>query len=254
MIISIPGYTINSECLYSGLSRVLFSATRDKDKANVVIKTTKNENPSLEDIAELKHEFEIAKICESEEGIVNVYSLEKYNDSYAIIMENIITPTLSEVIAIEKKLKLADFLELAIHLSESLEHLHRHNIIHNNINPTNIMCDISKKKVKIIDFGLSTTLPQEHFTSVSPNLLKEINLHYISPEQTGLMNRWIDYRTDYYSLGVLLYQLLTGQLPFSSNEPMELLYWHVAAVPKNSARDRSIYSRSAICNYYDITG
>ena len=228
----IPGYTINPAQIYSGLYTILFSGIRDSDKSNVVIKILKNEHPSPDDISRFKHEFEITKELATETDIVHVSTLEKFGNNFAIIMENINVPNLLEIVEHERKIKLKDFLELAIQMTEALGHIHQHNIIHKDINPSNIMCDFIKKQVKIIDFGLSANLPKEQAEIVNPNVL-EGTLTYLSPEQTGRMNRGIDYRTDYYSLGVTFYQMLTGQLPFTSNDPMELVHFHIAVVPKS---------------------
>ncbi|MBD0388203.1 MAG: AAA family ATPase, partial [Nostoc sp. C3-bin3] len=83
------------------------------------------------------------------------------------------------------------------------------------------------KQVKLIDFSIASLLPRETQTLISPNVL-EGTLAYISPEQTGRMNRGIDYRTDFYSLGITFYELLTGKLPFQSEDTMELVHCHIA--------------------------
>lgn len=85
--------------------------------------------------------------------------------------------------------------------------------------------------LKIIDFGISTDLIQENTAFVSPGILMG-TLAYMSPEQTGRMNRHIDYRSDYYSLGVTLYELFTRQLPFSADDPLELVHCHIARNPR----------------------
>ncbi|WP_228013199.1 protein kinase domain-containing protein, partial [Nostoc edaphicum] len=111
-----------------------------------------------------------------------------------------------------------------------LDILYRHRIIHKDIKPANILINPETKQVKLIDFSIASLLPQETQTLISPNVL-EGTLAYISPEQTGRMNRGIDYRTDFYSLGVTFYELLTGKLPFQSDDPMELVHSHIAKQP-----------------------
>lgn len=93
------------------------------------------------------------------------------------------------------------------------------------------MYDLGKRQIKIIDFGLSATLPRQKAVSISPVAL-EGTLPYLSPEQTGRMNRRIDYRTDYYSLGMTFYEMLTGQLPFSLKDPVEIIHFHIAVMPE----------------------
>ncbi|EDN71617.1 serine/threonine kinase with two-component sensor domain [Beggiatoa sp. SS] len=104
------------------------------------------------------------------------------------------------------------FLPLARQIAElSLGQIHAHNIIHKDINPANIVFNADNNQVKIIDFGISSRLPRETLTFKNPTQL-EGTLVYISPEQTGRMNRAVDYRSDLYSLGVTFYELLTQKL------------------------------------------
>lgn len=231
MLNTVPGYTVNPKPIYSGLYTIIFSGIKDNNHSNVVIKILKNEYPSPDEIARFKHEYEIAKIFEHEKDIVHVSDLERYENSYAIIMENINNPSLADILEKEKKITLIQFLDLAIAATQALAHIHQNNIIHKDINPSNIMYNLAKNELKIIDFGLSANLPKERAEIVSPNVL-EGTLAYLSPEQTGRMNRGIDYRTDYYSLGVTFYQALTGKLPFESKEPLELVHYHIAVVPQ----------------------
>ncbi|MBN3894880.1 MAG: AAA family ATPase, partial [Nostoc sp. NOS(2021)] len=125
---------------------------------------------------------------------------------------------------------LIEFLEIAIALGNTLDILYRDRIIHKDIKPANILINPETKQVKLIDFSIASLLPRETQTLINPNVL-EGTLAYISPEQTGRMNRGIDYRTDFYSLGVTFYELLTGVLPFQSNDPMELVHCHIAKLP-----------------------
>ena len=125
---------------------------------------------------------------------------------------------------------LEDFFPLAIQIVENLGKIHAANIIHKDINPANIVLNTTTRQIKIIDFGIATILKQENPILKSPNVL-EGTLAYISPEQTGRMNRSLDYRTDFYSLGVTFYELLTGLLPFDIIDPLELVHCHLAKQP-----------------------
>ncbi len=115
-------------------------------------------------------------------------------------------------------------------IADLLGAIHAGNIIHKDINPSNIVYNPTTGQVKIIDFGISTVLSRENPTLSNPNVL-EGTLAYMSPEQTGRMNREIDYRTDFYSLGATFYELLTGRLPFDTGDAMELVHCHIAKVP-----------------------
>src|ERR671932_253001 len=130
----------------------------------------------------------------------------------------------------DRRFALPEFLHLAIQITDALGKVHQKNVIHKDINPSNIVLNPQTGQLKIIDFGLSTILSQENPSLKSPNLL-EGTLAYMSPEQTGRMNRSLDYGTDFYSLDVTFYEMLTGQLPFESNDPLELVHCHIAKTP-----------------------
>ncbi|WP_341530170.1 serine/threonine-protein kinase PknK [Nostoc sp. UHCC 0302] len=125
---------------------------------------------------------------------------------------------------------LADFLRLAIQIAEILGKIHSSNVIHKDINPSNIVLNRATGIVKIIDFGIATRFARTNPSFKNPNVL-EGTVAYISPEQTGRMNRMLDYRTDFYSLGVTFYELLVGQLPFVATDVLELVHCHIALEP-----------------------
>ncbi len=108
--------------------------------------------------------------------------------------------------------------------------IHAAKIIHKDINPSNIVYNPATEQLKIIDFGLSTRLSRE-IQSVGNLERLEGTLAYIAPEQTGRMNRGIDYRSDFYSLGATFYELLTNQLPFATTDSIELVHCHLAQQP-----------------------
>ncbi|MHC0068314.1 AAA family ATPase, partial [Nostoc sp. UIC 10890] len=125
---------------------------------------------------------------------------------------------------------LSTFLGLAISLTDILGKIHAANIIHKDINPGNIVFNLDTGVVKIIDFGIATQFNRTNPTFKNPHVL-EGTLAYLSPEQTGRMNRLLDYRTDFYSLGVTFYELLTGHLPFPTTDILELVHCHIAKHP-----------------------
>jgi len=129
-----------------------------------------------------------------------------------------------------QKLSLSTILELAIQLADKLNYIHQKNIIHKDINPNNIIINNENQEVTLIDFGISSRVSQKQYHLGNPQYL-EGTLRYISPEQTGRVNKVVDYRTDLYSLGIVLYELLTGHVPFDSEDPMELVHAHITTVP-----------------------
>jgi serine/threonine protein kinase len=123
-------------------------------------------------------------------------------------------------------------------LADILQGLYHHRIIHKDIKPANILIHPQTGEIQLIDFSIASLLPKETQIIQNPNIL-EGTLAYISPEQTGRMNRGIDYRTDFYSLGVTLYELITGKLPFEATDAMELVHCHIAKIPADLAVPRS---------------
>ncbi|MEH2269373.1 MAG: serine/threonine-protein kinase PknK, partial [Nostoc sp.] len=226
--VNIPGYKVSEE-LYNGSRTIVYRGYRETDSLPVVIKLLKNPYPSFSELLSFRNQYTIAKNLNSP-LIVQTYSLEPYQNSYALVMEDFGGISLKEWGVRGNLESLIEFLEIAIALCNILDILYRDRVIHKDIKPANILINPETKQVKLIDFSIASLLPRETQTLMNPNVL-EGTLGYISPEQTGRMNRGIDYRTDFYSLGVTFYELLTGELPFHSNDPMELVHCHLAKLP-----------------------
>ncbi|WP_392477167.1 AAA family ATPase [Nostoc sp. C110] len=230
--VSISGYKV-SEQLYNGSRTVVYRGYRETDLLPVVIKLLKNPYPSFSELLSFRNQYTIAKNINSP-LIIQTYSLEPYQNGYALVMEDFGGISLKDYFISDQTRHtdfLQEFLLIAIALCNTLDILYRERIIHKDIKPANILINPETKQVKLIDFSIASLLPRETQTLTSPNVL-EGTLSYLSPEQTGRMNRGIDYRTDFYALGVTFYELLTGRLPFKSNDPMELLHCHIAKVPE----------------------
>ncbi|WP_228014385.1 trifunctional serine/threonine-protein kinase/ATP-binding protein/sensor histidine kinase [Fortiea sp. LEGE XX443] len=226
--VSIPGYKISKE-LYKGSRTIVYRGYRETDQKPVVIKLLKNNYPSFSELVQFRNQYTIAKNLNSP-LIIQTYSLEPYQNGYALVMEDFGGISLKDYftsLETQNIASLHEFLEIAIALCNTLDILYRQRIIHKDIKPSNILINAETKQVKLIDFSIASLLPRETQTLINPNIL-EGTLAYISPEQTGRMNRGIDYRTDFYSLGVTFYELLAGKLPFESNDPMELVHFHIA--------------------------
>ncbi|MEG3898091.1 MULTISPECIES: AAA family ATPase [unclassified Microcoleus] len=227
LINTIPGYRL-TEQLYSGSRTLVYRAIREIDQYPVVIKLLKRDYPNFSELLQFCNQYAIAKnLCLS--GVVEAYTLESYRNSYALVMEDFGGISLRQY-AQERSLSLVEILAMAIQITDILNGLYRNRVIHKDLKPANILINSKTKKVKLIDFSISSLLPRETHTTQNPNGL-EGTLAYLSPEQTGRMNRGIDYRSDFYSLGVTFFELLTGQLPFPSHDLMELVHCHVAKQP-----------------------
>ncbi len=225
-MIELTGYQILDR-IYSGTRTLVYRAIRICDETPVVIKVLRSAYPSFSELVQFRNQYTIAKNLNLP-GIIQTYSLEAYQNSYALIVEDFGGISLKEWTGTGETVpSLVEFLLIAIDLSNTLDRLCRDRIIHKDIKPANILINPETKQVKLIDFSIASLLPRETQTLMNLNVL-EGTLSYLSPEQTGRMNRGIDYRTDFYSLGVTFYELLTGKLPFSCNDPMELIHCHIA--------------------------
>ena len=217
-----------TEKIYENFRTVVYRAQTKQGKNTVIIKLLKAEYPTLEELAQVKHEYEIAKDLDLS-GIIKPYALENHKNGLALILEDFYGKALHLFIG-DQKLPLISFLNIAIQLAESLSNLHEHQIIHKDIKPQNILINPKNGQVKICDFSTASRLTRENPTLSSPNLMQG-TLAYMSPEQTGRMNRSIDYRTDFYSLGITFYEMLTGALPFPTSDLLELVHCHIAKKP-----------------------
>ncbi|MBD2346895.1 ATP-binding sensor histidine kinase [Anabaena subtropica] len=226
----IVGYRI-TEQIYVSSKTLVYRAIRELDQQSVIIKLMRTEYPTFAEIGQFRNQYTITQNLDLP-GIVKPLSFESYHNSYALVMEDFDGISLKDWQQSKQKEKnkpvsLDEFFHIAIEITAILDGLHRERIIHKDIKPANILINSTTGEVKLIDFSLATILPREIQSILNPNVL-EGTLAYISPEQTGRMNRGIDYRSDFYSLGITFFELLTGLLPFTSNEPMELVYCHIA--------------------------
>lgn len=233
-ITNLLGYQITEQIyvgsrtlVYRGIQQSAGTESSDDYRQPVVIKILRNQYPTFSELVQFRNQYTIAKNL-NQPGIIQTYSLEPYQNGYALVMEDFGGISLKEwILKKENPLSVREFLILAIAIADTLDILYRERIIHKDIKPNNILINPETKQVKLIDFSIASLLPRETQNLINPNVL-EGTLAYISPEQTGRMNRGIDYRTDFYSLGVTFYELLIGKLPFQSNDPMELVHCHIA--------------------------
>jgi len=223
-MITLKGYQI-TDLIYESVNSQIYRAIREEDKQAVILKVLRSDYPTTAELTRYKQEYEITRQVDTE-GVIKAYSLEKYGNSLAIAFEDIGAKSLKNWMS-ETTWTLEEFLELSIKIAKTLSELHAEKIVHKDINPSNIILNPATGELKIIDFGIASQLTRENPTLKNPNVL-EGTLAYISPEQTGRMNRSLDYRTDFYSLGATLYEMLTLKRPFDANDPMELVHCHLA--------------------------
>ena len=223
----IPGYTLE-EVIYESSRIRLWRGRRQSDGLLVLIKGPASSEQSAQELAEIRHEHEITRELRID-GVLKSEELVQCENGWALILENTDALPLRKLMD-SARLDLLDSLKVAVSLTGTLEEVHRQGILHKMINPFNIFVDPASGNIKLSGFGLATRLPRENSTTLSPHLSGE-TLPYISTEQTGRMNRPLDYRSDFYSLGVTLYELFSGRVPFHSREAMEIIHAHIARQP-----------------------
>ena len=157
--------------------------------------------------------------CLSHPNLVNIYDVGEENGIYYIVMELIEGITLKKYIERRKKLEIRESIEVAMQVARGLEAAHAEHIIHRDIKPQNIM--ISKDgKVKVTDFGIARAASSQ---TISSNTMGSV--HYISPEQAR--GGYCDERSDIYSLGITLYEMLTGRVPFEGDSTVAVALQHI---------------------------
>jgi predicted ATPase/GAF domain-containing protein/anti-anti-sigma regulatory factor len=224
-----------TEMIRESASTILYRGQRSTDGRPVMVKVLRGDYPSARETAKLEHEHRLLASIDLK-GVVKALSLERLENGPALVMEDFGGEPLNALIA-SGRLDLAATLRVALSIAKTLAELHQRQILHKDIKPPNIVCNLAADQIKLIGFGVATRLGQETPRLVRPDAL-EGSLAYMSPEQTGRMNRGVDHRTDLYALGVTLYEMLTGVLPFQTKDPAELVHSHIAKDPL-SPRERS---------------
>jgi len=219
---SFPGLKTIS-CIYESNTTKIFKCQKKSDNVPVVVKTLNQEFPSKDLLDRLRHEYHIARMF-NDEGIIQMYSLQPMNKSMIIVMEYVDAVSLDQII-LQKNLSLESALQIAISLCTILGKIHDKSIVHKDVNPGNILVNTQLNNIKLIDFAFASKFPSQHSDNIKGTLA------YIAPEQTGRMDRSVDYRSDYYAFGVSLYEMITGRLPFVTKDPLRLIHCHIAKSP-----------------------
>lgn len=223
------------DVIYDGDRTLVYRALRKSDRQPVIIKVLRNSHPTFNELIAFRNQYVITQQLDSP-LVVKPLGLERCSNGYALVMPDVGAVSLASYWR-DSDRDLGELLQIAIQLAEALHLLAGQQIIHKDIKPANILIHPETKQVQLIDFSIASLLPKEQQQLVTPTGL-EGTLAYISPEQTGRMNRGLDYRTDFYALGVTLYELLTGTLPFEVGDPLELIHCHIAQSPIAPAERR----------------
>jgi predicted ATPase/signal transduction histidine kinase/DNA-binding NarL/FixJ family response regulator/tRNA A-37 threonylcarbamoyl transferase component Bud32 len=226
-MLTLANYQISTQ-IYESANSLVYRGVRKKDNKPVILKMLKQDYPTPAELTRYRQEYEITHDLDLA-GVIKAYGIEKYQNTLVIVFQDFGAESLKQFMA-DRPFFVKEFLPLAIQIADSLGNIHAANLIHKDINPSNIVWEPVASLLKIIDFGIASRLPRENPTLKNPEQL-EGTLAYLSPEQTGRINRSIDYRTDLYSLGVTFYEMLTGVVPFTATDAMELVHCHIAKTP-----------------------
>ena len=222
-------------CQYTNLEVIYVSPSskllRGKDGGTgnwVVLKTGGQEHMTQEAAARLRREYQIMQRIDSPHAVKALSEVTLDGRCY-LVEEFCPGITLSRLLK-QGALEMSDFYLIAKQLVMGLRDIHKAGVIHKDVNPANIMYDAESGRVVLLDFGISSMFMYEQMSGTKLENI-EGTLRYIAPEQTGRMNTELDYRADFYSLGVTLYQMLTGRYPFDAENPTELVFSHIAKTP-----------------------
>ena len=228
-----PDYVLG-DTLHAGDNSRVVRAIDPTGRA-VVVKGFVDAYPRPEDLARLEREFELGRLCACPELVEHI-RLVPVEDSLVMVVADDGARSIAQLIREEAPLPLERVLLLAERMARALGALHDGEVVHKDISPGNVLVG-PDDRVWICDLGLASRVPRTTQSVCSPAFL-EGTLAYISPEQTGRMNRSIDHRSDLYSLGATLFELLTGSLVFETLDAMELLHAHIAVSPPRASRLR----------------
>src|SRR3979411_1194637 len=228
------------ESLWGDGDFVLSRTTLADETTSVLVLATASEQPAPGIIARLEHEYSLRDALDSD-WAVRPLSLIRREGRPMLILEDPGGEPLDRLPGQPREL--SRFLRFAVGLAPALGKLHKRGLIHKDIKASNILVDVAGGGVWLTGFGIASRLPRERQSAEPPGMIAG-TLAYMAPEQTGRMNRSIDSRSDLYALGVTLYEMLTGTLPFTASDPMEWVHCHIAKQPLPPAERRKDVPRS----------
>src|SRR5262245_15383194 len=215
------------ETLWQDGEFILSRGAVDGERSGLLVMSPAVEHPAPASLKRLEHAYALRDELDSDWAARPV-ELAHHNGKPALLIEDHGGELLARNLG--KPWDVALFLRVAIGLAAALGRLHARRLVHKDIKPANIFVNIDTGEVWLTGFGITSSLPRERQSPDPPEVIAG-TLAYMAPEQTGRMNRSIDSRSDLYSLGVTLYEMLTGSLPFTASDPMEWIHCHIARQP-----------------------
>ncbi|WP_170763050.1 AAA family ATPase [Ruegeria lacuscaerulensis] len=232
MHIEIAGYRIEQQ-IESFYSSSLFQARHRDNGRTALIKTLSAKFSDVQNAKRLEREYWLLTELSEIQGVLPVSGIHFHSNGTPAV----ISPATGWTLAYYLRARRAStwpidqIVDIIIQLTTALDAVHDRNMVHKNIAPQNILLDDTNWTVKLMNFEIATSLSREHQGNVASNLVED-QLPYISPEQTARISRDVDYRSDFYSLGVVFFELLFGRLPFSAKTHLEWIHAHIAKLPR----------------------
>src|SRR5262247_4035545 len=220
----------SSQVLWEDGERVFSRGWRLDDNGNrlaVLLVAPAGDHPSRSRLDRLTHEYELKDELDRA-WAARPLALMRDAGRTVLVLDDLGGEPLDRLLG--GPMEVGRFLRLAIAVTSALGKLHQRGLVHKDIKPANILLNEVTGEVRLTGFGIASRLPRERQSPEAPEFIAG-TLAYMAPEQTGRMNRSIDSRTDLYALGVTLYQMLTGSLPFTASDPMEWVHCHIARKP-----------------------
>ncbi|MBN2368916.1 MAG: AAA family ATPase [Vicinamibacteria bacterium] len=232
--LDVPGYQV-VELVYESARTIVWRAIRKLDQCPVMLKMLAPDQATPENLARYRNEYEVLRQLNAS-GVTGVHDLENHDGGLILVLEDFGGSSLNRWL--EKWRRAGDpafplplFIDLAVRAATALGQIHAAEIIHRDVNPSNIAFNLETGDLKLIDFGLAARLSRLAPAGAVPESW-EGTLSYLSPEQTGRVSRGVDHRADLYSLGITLYEMLSGRPPFESDDPVALVHAHIARMPQ----------------------
>src|SRR5580692_753842 len=216
------------ECIREDQEFILYrSHANTAEMHSILLLTPASMRPRQESLKKLEHEYSLRRDFDSA-WAVRPIALSQWNGREALVLEDPGGEFLHRLIGAPMETR--QFLRIAVGLSSALGQLHKRSLIHKDLKPSNVLVDTATGHAWLTGFGIASRLPRERQSPGPPEFIAG-TLPYMAPEQTGRMNGSIDSRSDLYALGVTLYEMATGTLPFIASDPMELVHCHIARQP-----------------------